>query len=125
PTSGQSGISVQFDIDPSSGKAEAQFVVEYTTDVQDGANAVWTDVTQDLSFGPGNVADPNNANHVATIGTSSSDDVQIQANTSNDPNTIPTGVSGNLNGNGGYYATIHGPLVAGSNTPWLNDLKLD
>jgi hypothetical protein len=111
-TAGEAGIAVNFDMNPSSSGAEAQFAVEYTTGVND-ANPVWTNVTQDLTFGSNNLPDPNNSNHVATIGTSSTNDIELQTNSSN-PNIIS-----------GTYATINGPLVGGSNTAWLNDLVLD
>jgi hypothetical protein len=112
PTTGFNSIEFSFDMNPSSTKAEAQFAVEYTTDVQDGSSAVWNNVTQDLTFGAGDLPDPNNNNHVATIGTSSSNDIELQTNSGN-PNIIA-----------GTYATITGPLV-GSNTAWLNDLVVD
>ncbi len=64
----------------------------------------------------------------------SSNDVYIQANTGNNANIVLTGTSATLNsgaapyiinGNGGYYATINGPIVGGSNTAWLNDLTIN
>jgi Immunoglobulin I-set domain len=109
-TTGYSGISVQFDLDASSTKAEAQFAVEYTTDVQD-ANPVWNNVTNLLAFGPNDTA--NTQGTVPSIGTSPTDSVYIQNNTSNS-NIIS-----------GDYATITGPIVGGSNTSWLNDLVVD
>jgi len=134
PTTGQTGINVSFDLNPSSTGAVQQFMVEYSTNVN-AATPTWTDITQDLTFGPGDVADPNNSGHVATIGTSNTDDVYIQANTGNaNANLVQTGTisnvnSGgaayNLNGNGGYYATINGPIVGGTNTAWLNDLLVN
>jgi Immunoglobulin I-set domain len=109
-TSGQSGIQIQWDMNPSSTKAEAQFYVEYTTDVQD-ANPVWTNVTGSLAFGPNDLA--NTQGTVPSIGTSPTDSVYIQDNTSN-ANIVT-----------GDYATITGPIVAGSNTSWLDDLQVN
>jgi large repetitive protein len=131
PTTGQSNLQVQFDMNTSSTGAVAQFMVEYTTDVQD-ASPTWTNITSSLAFGPGDTADPNNGGHVATIGTVPTDDIYIQNNTSN-VNLVPTGTqlitngtsSYTLNGNGGAYATINGPLVGGTNTAWLNDLSVN
>jgi len=110
PTTGDSGIAVSFDMNPSSTGAEAQFAVEYTTDVQD-ASPVWTNVTQYLAFGPNDTA--NSVGVTPTIGTSSTNSVYIQNNSSN-PNII----SGN-------YATITGPIPSGTNTSWLNDLTVN
>jgi hypothetical protein len=152
PTTGQSSsadVSVQFDLDVSSIKAEAQFMVEYTTDVND-AHPTWTDVTQNLTFGPGNIVDPNDLNGTyvtsggnvtATIGTSSTNSVQlIQNNSTTNPSTytnlVQAGshyIANTVNGTdegytlvsmNGDYAQIHGPLVGGNNTPWLNDLTV-
>src|SRR5262249_30219983 len=111
PTNGQNGISVHFDMDPSSNKAEAQFAVEYTTDVQD-ASPTWLNVTDRLTFGPGDAPDAGNANHVATIGTDPTDDVYLQTNAGNATIIAAT------------HATITGPRVGGSNPPWLNALTL-
>jgi len=64
PTTGDSGIVVQWDMNTSSESAEAQFAVEYTTDVQD-ATPVWTNVTNLLAFGPNDL--PNTQGTVPSI----------------------------------------------------------
>ena len=111
-TVGQTGISVQFDIDPSSIKAEAQFIVEYNPDVTNPNG--WVNCTQLMSFGPNDTA--NTQGTVPSLGNSSSNSLWIQTNPS---------VGGNPNIATGSYATITGPIVAGSNTSWLNDLVVD
>jgi hypothetical protein len=135
-TSGQPGtVSVQWDMNPSSGKAESDFIVEYTTNVT-AASPTWTDVTQNLAFGSGNVADSGNSGHIATIGTSSTNDVQLFQNnnssSTNYANLVQPGTNTITNGSSSYtivsangdYAQINGPLVGGSNTAWLNDLSV-
>ena len=76
-TSGHTNISVQFDMCLFQ-RAAAQFAVEYTTDINDGTNAQWTNVTQDLSFGPND--GPNSVGVTPTIGNSPTNSVYIQNN---------------------------------------------
>jgi hypothetical protein len=157
-TASQPGaVSVQWDMNTSSTGAEQQFMVEYTTNVT-AASPTWTDVTQDLTFGTGNVPDvydqntpgngtvapggtyeaAGNANpaYTATIGTSSTNDIQLLQNNNTSSATygdlVQPGTNTITNGSSSYtivsangdYAKINGPLVTGSNTAWLNDLSV-
>jgi hypothetical protein len=150
-------ISVQWDMNTSSTGAEQQFMVEYTTNVT-AASPTWTDVTQNLSFGTGDIPDvydqntpgnstvapggtyeaAGNANpaYTATIGTSSTNDIQLLQNNNTTSATyadlVQPGTNTISNGSSSYtivsangdYAKINGPLVGGSNTAWLNGLSV-
>jgi hypothetical protein len=126
PTTGFTGIQFSFDMDPSSTNAPAQFIVQYTTNVNAAAPA-WTNVTQDLTFGPGDTPDPLNSNYVAVVGNTKT------YTPAGSTTPVPTDVwlqnnpaaGGNTNIASGTYATVQGPIVGGSNTAWLNDLQID